>query len=212
MKILLVDDHKIVRSVLGNHLKEQVSPDVDEANNGVEAIIKIKKEKYDLVITDINMPKMDGIELMKEIHEYDAELKVLALSMMDDSVSIKKMLKAGACGYVLKEGDAEELVKAIEKINDGEKYYSNSVTEVIMQSMIDGRKDHMTADLTQRELEIMRLLFDEKTNQEIADQLFISTRTVETHKYNIMEKTGSKNLAGLVRFAIREKLFDDLFY
>lgn len=212
MKILLVDDHKIVRNVLGNHLKEHVSKDLDEANNGVEALIKVKKEKYDLVITDINMPKMDGIELMKEIHEYDPELKVLALSMMDDSVSIKKMLKAGAAGYVLKEGDSDELVRAIEKVMNNEKYYSNTVTEVIMQSMIDGRKDHMTAEMTKRELEIMRLLFDEKTNQEIADELFISTRTVETHKYNIMEKTGSKNLAGLVRFAIREKLFDDLFY
>lgn len=212
MKILLVEDHKIVRNVLGTYIKENITPDVDEANNGVEAIIKLKSMKYDLVITDINMPRMDGIELMKEINEYDPEMKVIALSMMDDSVSIKKMLKAGASGYVLKEGNTEDLLIAITKVMNGENYYSHSVTEVIMQSVISSRKDHKRAELTKRELEIMRMIFDEKSNQEISDALFISLRTVETHKRNIMEKTGAKNLAGLVKFAIREKLFDDLFY
>lgn len=212
MRILLVEDHKIVRNVLGTYIKENITPDVDEANNGVEAIIKLKAMKYDLVITDINMPRMDGIELMKEIHDYDPDMKVIALSMMDDSVSIKKMLKAGASGYVLKEGNTEDLLIAINKVMNGENYYSHSVTEVIMQSVISSRKEHKKADLTKRELEIMRMIFDEKSNQEISDSLFISLRTVETHKRNIMEKTGAKNLAGLVKFAIREKLFDDLFY
>jgi len=155
---------------------------------------------------------MDGIEMVQKIRETNTEVKIIALSMMDDSVSIKKMLKAGASAYVLKEGDTNELLKAINLVMAGEKYYSHGVTEVIMTSLSSSRRDFKKADLTNRELEVLELLFKEKTNAEIAEKLFISMRTVETHKHNIMEKTGSKNLAGLVKFAIREKLFDDLFY
>jgi DNA-binding NarL/FixJ family response regulator len=212
MKILLVDDHKIIRDVLGRFITQNITEDLDQANNGIEAFNMIKKEKYDLVISDINMPKMDGLELMKEIHNYDPELKVIALSMMDDTVSIKKMLKAGAVGYVLKEGNTQELTKAVEEVMKGNNYFSSQVQEKIIQSVIDSKVAHKEADLSKRELEILKLIFDEQSNQEIADELFISLRTVETHKHNIMEKTGSKNMASLVKFAIREKLFDDLFY
>jgi DNA-binding NarL/FixJ family response regulator len=212
MKILLVDDHKIIRDVLGRFITQNITEDLDQANNGIEAFNMIKKEKYDLVISDINMPKMDGLELMKEIHNYDPELKVIALSMMDDTVSIKKMLKAGAVGYVLKEGNTQELTKAVEEVLKGNNYFSSQVQEKIIQSVIDSKVAHKEADLSKRELEILKLIFDEQSNQEIADELFISLRTVETHKHNIMEKTGSKNMASLVKFAIREKLFDDLFY
>jgi DNA-binding NarL/FixJ family response regulator len=212
IKILLVDDHKIIRDVLGRYISENISSNLDQANNGIEAFNMIKKKKYDLVVSDINMPRMDGIELMKEINKYDSELKVIALSMMDDTVSIKKMLKAGAMGYVLKEGNTQELTQAIEAVLNGKNYYSAQVQERIIQSVIDNKKDHKKADLSKRELEILKLIFDEQSNQEIADELFISLRTVETHKHNIMEKTGSKNMASLVKFAIREKLFDDLFY
>jgi DNA-binding NarL/FixJ family response regulator len=212
MKILLVDDHKIIRDVLVRFIRQNITEDLEEANNGIEAINMIKKEKYDLVISDINMPKMDGLELMKEIHNYDPELKVIALSMMDDTVSIKKMLKAGAVGYVLKEGNTQELTRAVEEVLKGNNYFSSKVQEKIIQSVIDGRKDHKSAQLSNRELEILKLIFEEKSNQEIADVLFISLRTVETHKHNIMEKTGSKNMASLIKFAIREKLFDDIFY
>lgn len=212
MKILLVDDHKIIRSVLATLLKDELEVEVEQCNNGIEGINAFKESRHDLIIIDINMPRMDGIEMVKLVREIDKDVKVIALSMMDDSVSIKKMLKAGANGYVLKEGDTHELLKAIEEVASGGKYYSPQVTETIMNSIADGRKAHKEADLTKRELEVLQLIFQEKSNQEIADQLFISLRTVETHKHNIMEKTGSKNLAGLVKFAIREKLFDDLFF
>jgi DNA-binding NarL/FixJ family response regulator len=212
MRILLVDDHKIIRDVLGRFIVQHVTANLDQANNGIEAINLIKQEKYDLVISDINMPKMDGVQLMKAIHEYDPELKVIALSMMDDTVSIKKMLKAGASGYVLKEGNTQELIKAVEEVLKGNNYFSPVVQERIMQSVIDGSKAHKNVKLSKRELEVLKLIFDEKSNSEIADELFISLRTVEAHKHNVMEKTGSKNMASLVKFAIREKLFDDLFY
>ncbi|NND32409.1 MAG: response regulator transcription factor [Saprospiraceae bacterium] len=210
MKILLVDDHKIIRQVLGDYLKDNLDAVIFEAGNGQEALEMIKGDNFEIVITDVNMPKMDGVELMKNIHEYDPELKVIALSMMDDKVSIKKMLKAGAQAYVLKEGNTEDLVKAIKAVINGEKYYSSTVTEVIMDSLSSSAQTG--TELTNREREILYLIFQERSNKEIAEQLFISLRTVETHKHNIMEKTGAKNLAGLVKFAIRNKLFDDLFY
>ncbi|WP_462251620.1 response regulator [Ekhidna sp.] len=212
MNILLVDDHKIIRSVLAGMLIDELGASVIQANNGIEGINTFKEGEFDLIIVDINMPRMDGIELTKLIREIDKTVSIIALSMMDDSVSIKKMLKAGANGYVLKEGDTNELLKAINLVTDGGKYYSPQVTETIMNSIADGRKATKGADLTKRELEVLEQIFKEKSNQEIADDLFISLRTVETHKHNIMDKTGSKNLAGLVKFAIREKLFDDLFY
>ena len=212
MKILLVDDHKIIRTVLAGMLEEELEATVTQCNNGIEGINTLKEEQFDLIIVDINMPRMDGIEMTKLVRETDKKIHIIALSMMDDSVSIKKMLKSGANGYVLKEGDTEELLKAIQLVREGGKYYSPQVTETIMNSISDGRKAYKDADITKRELEVMELIFKEKSNQEIADELFISLRTVETHKHNIMEKTGSKNLAGLVKFAIREKLFDDLFY
>ena len=211
-KILLVDDHKIIRNVLSKFLEENLQVEVIEANNGVEGVKILEQHQFDLVIADINMPRMDGIEMTKQIKARYPDLKVIALSMMDDSVSIKKMLKAGASAYVLKEGDVNELLKSIEKVLDGENYYSPAVTESIMSSLSDSRKAYKEADLTKRELQVLELMFKEKTNKEIADELFISLRTVETHKHHIMEKTGAKNMAGLVKFAIREKLFDDLFY
>ena len=212
MKILLVDDHKIIRQVLSEHLIEKLDAEVVEAGNGIEAYNIFKEDTFDLVITDINMPKKDGIELVKEINKINSKQKIIALSMMDDEVSIKKMLKAGASGYMLKEGNASELITAVEKVMNGDKFYSPLVTETIMQSLMSSRKNYKNANLTKREHEILYLIFKEKSNQEIADELFISLRTVETHKHNIMEKTGSRNMAGLVKFAIREKLFDDLFY
>lgn len=211
-KILLADDHKIVRNVLRKFLAENLNLEVIEANNGIEGIKLLEQHQFDLVIADIKLPSMDGIEMTKQLKANFPDLKVIALSMMDDSVSIKKMLKAGASAYVLKEGDVNELLKAIEKVIDGESYYSPAVTESIMSSLSDSRQAYKEADLTKRELQVLELMFQEKSNKEIADELFISLRTVETHKHHIMEKTGAKNMAGLVKFAIREKLFDDLFY
>jgi len=182
MKILLVDDHKIIRNVLSKFLSDKLSAEVVEANNGIEGFNIFKDGDFKLVIADINMPVRNGIDMVKDIRGVDNEVNIIALSMLDDTVSIKKMLKAGANAYVLKEGSTEELLKAIEKVEVGEKYYSPAVTETIMSSLMDSRKAYKQADLTKRELEILELIFKEKTNQEIADQLFISLRTVETHK------------------------------
>lgn len=212
MNILLVDDHRIIRNILSRYLKETLEANVIEANNGSEGIKLSKSESIDLVIADINMPQMDGVEMVKHIKATNDDIKVIAFSMMDDSVSIKKMLKAGALAYILKDGDPEDLLMAIEKAMKGESFYSQAVTETVMSSISDYRSPFNMTELTKRELEVLELLFKEHSNQEVADKLFISLRTVETHKHHIMEKTGAKNMAGLVKYAIRNKLFDELFY
>ncbi|WP_109831315.1 response regulator transcription factor [Reichenbachiella versicolor] len=212
MKILLVDDHRIVRKALSTVLQEELKAEVIQASNGVEGINKFVPEEFDFMIADINMPQKNGIELTKEVRKLDKKIKIIALSMMDDSSSIIKMIKAGANGYVLKEGDTEELLEAINKIKNNEKFYSDGVTDKIMNSLVNNGKAENRSELTKRELQVLELVLKEKNNGEIAEELFISLRTVETHKHNIMEKTGAKNIAGLVKYALKEKLFDDLFY
>lgn len=216
MKILLVDDHKLIRDALKSYMDDDDEFEVvDEAENGQEALILLKTIKVDVVMLDISMPVMDGIVCAQEIRKLYPEIKVLALSMMNDNQFIKQMLAAGALGYILKNSGEEEIKKALRKVNDGESYYSAEVAETVMQNMMKGgikRSNKLVVDLplTSREEEVLHLIIKEYTNQEIADELFISTRTVDAHKRNLLEKTGSKNVAGLVLYAIEKNLFEDL--
>jgi len=216
MKILLVDDHKLIRDALISYMDDDDEFDVvDEAGNGQEALILLKTIKVDVVMLDISMPVMDGIVCAQEIRNLYPDIKVLALSMMNDNQFIKQMLAAGALGYILKNSGEEEIKKALRKVNDGESYYSAEVAETVMQNMMKGgikRSNKLVVDLplTSREEEVLHLIIKEYTNQEIADELFISTRTVDAHKRNLLEKTGSKNVAGLVLYAIEKNLFEDL--
>ena len=211
-KILLVDDHKIVRQALKSLLVGSNGQFViQEAKEGREALEKVRQQSFDLVITDVNMPNLHGAELTKQLLQIDPELKILALSMMDDNSNIRQMLGAGAMGYILKDCDEHELVDAIETVLKGEQYYSPKVQRVVMQSLSQKNTRSKEQTLSNREKEILYWLFKENSNKEIAEKLFISLRTVETHKRNIMEKTGARNLAGLVKYAIRHNLFTELF-
>ena len=216
MKILLVDDHKLIRDALKSYMDNDDEFEVvDEAGNGQEALILLKTIKVDVVMLDISMPVMDGIVCAQEIRNLYPDIKVLALSMMNDNQFIKQMLAAGALGYILKNSGEEEIKKALRKVNDGESYYTAEVAETVMQNMMKGgikRSNKLVVDLplTSREEEVLHLIIKEYTNQEIADELFISTRTVDAHKRNLLEKTGSKNVAGLVLYAIEKNLFEDL--
>lgn len=216
MNILLVDDHKVIRRVLADFLREELEATVFEGNNGIEGVNSFFGDTtFDLVIADINMPQMDGIEMVEKIRAQDKSVKIIALSMMDDSHSIKKMLKAGANGYVLKVGDTNELINAISNVMNDQSFYSPSVTETIMTSITTKRGEkskHIEANLSNREKEVLRLIIDEYSNKEIGDKLFISIRTVETHKRHLLEKTGSKNVAGLLKYALRYQVFDDIEY
>lgn len=211
-KILLVDDHKMIRSALKLFLDNtQEVFVIKEASSGKEALEKIQQEVFDLIITDLNMPLMNGIELTLQILKIDPFAKILALSMMNDDANIKKMLRAGAKGYLLKDCDEKEFLNAVKTVLSGKPYYSPGVKQVVMESISSEKKKSEKSNLSKREKEILYLLFQEYSNGEIADKLFISLRTVETHKRNIMDKTGAKNLAGLVKYALKHNLFTDLF-
>ncbi|AZQ64314.1 response regulator transcription factor [Flammeovirga pectinis] len=214
IKILLVDDHSMIRFGLKSFLEDDAIVVAAEAKNGVEALELLKEIEVDVVVTDIMMPEMDGIVLTQKITQEYPDSKVLALTMMNESQNIKRMLNAGAKGYLLKDCTQEELINAIKMVNNGGSFYSNDVTQIIMQGLgtKPKQKKRTVKDiaLTERELEVLHLICKEKTNAEIAEELFITLRTVEAHKRNLLEKTGCKNVAGLVLYAIERSLFDDL--
>ncbi|MEL7833769.1 response regulator transcription factor [Fodinibius sp. Rm-B-1B1-1] len=212
VKILLVDDHDIVRDGIQMLLEDEIGIEITaEAENGKEAIETCKNHDIDLVIMDINMPEMDGIEATKKIIEDFDEIKILALTMMDEDQHIRQMIKAGASGYILKSSNKLELVDAITTILDGKHYFSDDATHSVMMDLVKGTTTEQNSDpgnLTGREKEILELIVKENTNQEIADQLYISTRTVDAHRRNLLQKTGAKNTAGLVTYAIKHNLVD----
>lgn len=215
VNILLVDDHKIIRdgikSMLENGHGYQV---VAEAESGEEAlqILETQDLSIDIVIMDINMPGIDGIETTRRIKEKFPGVKILALTMMKEDEHVRQMIQAGASGYILKNSGNEELVDAIEQIMKGKHYFSSDATYSIMMDLVEsGGKKKQTAEaanLTDRELEVLQLITEEFTNQEIADKLSISVRTVDAHRRNLLQKTGARNTAGLVRFALENNIIN----
>lgn len=212
VKIAVVDDHEIVRDGIRILLEDEPGFEIIfEAQTGKEAIEKCETHDVDLVIMDITMPVMDGIQATKIIKEKRPELKVLALTMLSEDQHIRKMIKAGASGYILKSSGKEELITAIKSIMSGKHYFSDEATQSILQELVNPEVPKPTppdnVELTDRELEVLQLIVNEYTNQEIADELFISVRTVDAHRRNLLQKTGAKNTAGLVKYAIENKLF-----
>ncbi|MCT4647075.1 MAG: response regulator transcription factor [Carboxylicivirga sp.] len=214
IKILLADDHSMIRQGLKAFLDKDKFEVLAEAKNGKEALDLLKDNDVDVLVTDIMMPDMDGIELCKQVSAAYPQINILALTMMNENYNIKKMLGAGAKGYILKDCTQDELRTAIEMVHQGRNYYSQEVTDIIMEGLSaqPAPKQRLVNEipLTKRETEILHLICKEKSNVEIADKLFISNRTVEAHKRNLLDKTGCKNIAGLVLYAVERKLFDDL--
>lgn len=213
VRILLADDHKIIRDGIKSMLEGKHGFEiVAEAENGRQAIDLCREMLIDLVVMDINMPEINGVEATRQIKDMDAQIKILALTMMDEDEHIRQMIKAGASGYILKNSGSEELIEAMEMILDNKHYFSSDATQSIMMDLVkSGSGEKRSGDpnaLTDRELEVLELITHEYTNQEIADELTISVRTVDAHRRNILQKTGAKNTAGLVRFAFENNLFD----
>ncbi len=210
VKVLLADDHKIVRDGIKLMLQSQAGINVvDEAGNGLEVLNKLEVNIVDLVIMDINMPEMDGIKATKEIREKYPETKVLALSMSNDELHIRQMIQAGASGYIMKSAGRSELKSAITSIMEGKHYFSDEANQSIMMDLVKGKNKSKTPEIvhiTDRELEILELIVKEHTNQEIAKKLFISSRTVDAHRRNLLQKTGARNTAGLVKYAFQHNL------
>lgn len=215
-KILIVDDHKIVRDGIRSLLQDETDLKiVDEAENGKDALEKIIEYNPDLVLMDINMPVMNGIDCTKETTKKHPAVKVLALTMLNELEHIKNMLASGANGYILKNSGKDELTRAIRAVMAGHNYFSEEVKDAIMTEMfrkksVPGKILGEKIPLTSRELDVLKLILQEYTNQEIADKLFLSVRTVDAHRRNLLEKTGARNTAGLVKYALENNLFPDL--
>jgi len=206
VRILIADDHQMlidgIRVLLEGVEAFKV---VGQATNGFEVLDFIEKEPVDLIIMDINMKDMDGVAATREVKKKYPDIKILMLSMFGSKDYIEKVLRAGADGYILKNKGKEELQAAIETVMDGRSYFSPEVTERIMDGLQRKKTletDPMLVELTEREKDVLKLLVQEMTSNEIAEKLCISFHTVETHRKNLISKLPVKNTVGLVKYAI----------
>ncbi len=210
IKLLIADDHQMLKDGLKAMLKDNKEIDVvAEANNGIEVLEKMANAKADVVLLDINMPVLDGIETCKKLKQMFPLVKILALTMYDEGNLISKMVKNGAKGYILKNTGKEKLIEAIKTIYSGGTYFSDRVKDTLITSMVSGKTKKSSSfipGLTRREKEIIELIVNEYTTHEIAEKLFISEKTVETHRKNLLQKLNARNTAGLVRIAMEKGL------
>ncbi len=211
LTILIVEDHILLRQSLRDCIEAYLTDSsIDEAKNGVFALPLTLKRNYDLIITDINMPEMNGFDFVAELAKNKVQSKILTVSMHFDAKDIKQMLAAKVDGYLTKNTSQEEFIKAIQIIMSGKNYFSQEVIRVISKLYKSNSNESVLSSISKREKEIMYLILKEYSNLEIAEELHISLRTVETHKYNIMQKVGAKNILGIYKFAVKNDLFPDL--
>lgn len=208
IRIVLVDDHQMLidglKAILSSFKNIEI---VKTYTNGNQLLNEFESLKIDLILTDISMPQIDGYELTKQIKKIKADTKVIAVSMSGDIANINRMLDAGISGYVLKNAGNAELLEAIEKVASGKMHFSDDVTEEMVKSSKEkDKKPSEKISLSEREIEILKLIAQEHNNAQIGDILFISERTVETHRKNMMRKMNFKTMIGLVKYAMDNKL------
>lgn len=208
IKIIISDDHKVVRTGIRLLFKKEKDIEIiGEAQDGREALEMVKENPPNVLITDITMPEMSGIELTKIITKTHPEVAVLILSMHDDDEYILDALKAGARGYLPKDVDEAEIILATRTLVSGKMYYSSSVSDVFAKSLLERNATKKEQEpLTDREKEVLALIVAGNSNKEIANMLFVSTRTVDAHRRNLMSKLKAKNTADIVRVAFMKKL------
>lgn len=210
VKVVIADDHTLMRSGLKLMLTNQ--PDISvvgEAADGAEALKLVETLKPDIVLLDVSMPEMNGLECMKRIREIDADVKVILLTMHEDIRYLKEGFAAGASGYVLKKAADDVLYEAIRKVRAGEVFVQNSMAQSLVCELKQRRDRPSIADtkpLSEQEKRVLSLIAMGHSNAEIAEQLVVSTRTVETYKYRIMDKLNTKKRADLVKYAIEQGL------
>lgn len=210
IRIVIADDHHILLDGLKALLQKQRDIElVGMYNNGTSLFDELSHTNPDVVIVDINMPGMTGDVVTRKIKEFYPSVYVIALSMHDDAGHIMEMIEAGVSGYLLKNVNDKELLDAIRLVTEGKMYFSAEVSEKITSMVVRQQKKLEQPEepkLTERELEILKLIAQEFSNAQIADTLFISERTVETHRKNMLRKTGTKTVVGLIRYAIDRQL------
>ncbi len=211
-KLLLIDDHKIILDGIKALLDDkQQDMHIFEALTGTDGLAIARQEAVDIVLLDINLPDKSGFEVCKELKNEQLAPKIIALTMHGESAYISKMVKAGVDGYILKNTGKAEILKAIETVLSGNKYFSQEVTLNLAggRSGSRPRRNSLIQKLTRREKEILHLIIEELTTDEIAQRLFISSTTVISHRKNLLRKLNAKNTAGLVRAAYEFGLLED---
>jgi DNA-binding NarL/FixJ family response regulator len=212
IRVVLVEDHAMVRAGLRALLEHAKDIHVlGEASNGHEAIELTKELKPDLLIMDIMMPRLNGIQAAQQMREMKLPARILLLSMYSDEGLVHQAIQSGVKGYVLKTSASEELIHAIHAVARGETYLSSEISTIALETALHPRRaenDNPLDYLSPREKEILQLIAEEHTSMEIANLLSISEKTVEKHRANLMEKLNVRNLAGLVRFAVKHGLVD----
>jgi DNA-binding NarL/FixJ family response regulator len=214
MRILIADDHEIFLDSLSMLIA--TFPDVEvvgNCKNALEVLDFLQNQTVDLLITDYKMPQMTGIELTLQLRQKYPKIKVLMLSVSEEAEMIREAFQAGVWGYMMKKSGKAELQKAIESIKNGQRYFSESVVfELMRLGLTDNIPQNEISQefnqLTEREIEIIRLISKELSSQEIAEKLFIAPKTVETHRHNILKKLGLKNTVGLVKYALKNGLVE----
>jgi len=211
INVLIADDHQLmidgIKSTLAGVEDIFISA---EANNGYKVLEKLESGvPVDVILMDINMPMMDGLQCTKSVTKKFPDVRIIALSQYDEKRFVKQMVKNGAFGYLLKDSAKDILVKAIRTVHGGEKYFSDRLSaRLISQELKIENTSSLFPKLSTREHEVLKLIGRELSTQEIADQLFISYHTVESHRANLMYKAGVKNAAGLIRWAVENDLLD----
>jgi len=206
-KVLLVDDHKIMREGIGALLRKYSEFEVvGQASDGRQALDMVSQLKPDIVIMDVGMPNLNGVEATKQLLSINSHLKVMALSTHSDGAVVAKMVRAGARGYILKESAFEELIEGLNTLQDGRTFLCNKISKVVFSEYVDlvTNSKAMNGDgLSSREREVLQLVAEGHTTKEIAETLNLSTKTIDSHREHIMQKLGIRNIAGLTKYAIR---------
>ncbi len=212
INIVLADDHVLVRKGIKAMLETDTGINVvGEASNGVEALEVAKMLKPDILVLDVRMPLMTGLEAAAKLYQYAPVTKAVILSMHDSEEYVLQALDSGAYGYLLKDTDKDEFVKALKQIHEGSKYFSGGVSNVLASRLLNSKSVGKTLlkdkyNLSKREREILRMVIDGKQNKQIADTLDKSARTIETHRFNIMKKLGVNNAVDMVNKTVKESL------
>lgn len=210
---LIADDHKIFRQGVRLALSDDKQLKcVGEAGNGEELLQALQRRKADVVILDLKMPKMSGMEAIKEIRQTDKEIKIIILTMYDDENFILKVMEIGANGYLAKNAEPEEIKAAIYSVYENGHYFNDTISAAMLKSIAHKTKDtirQQTTPLTDKEKEVLQLICKEHTNAEIAEIVFLSPRTIEGIRSSLLEKIGVRNIAGLVLYAVKYGLYEE---
>lgn len=206
IKLFIVDDHKLFLEGISSLLNTLPQIEVcGTATNGKDAIASLKNLPVDVILLDINMPEMDGLEVLRIIQKKYANIKVVMLTMLNTPQIIQEVIEAGASGYLLKNAEKDELTACIESVFKGEIYFGEDVKNAVLNSFRSSKSTDAVV-LTPREKEVLVLICNEFTSQEISEKLFLSINTIESYRKNLFDKTGAKNVAGLVKFAYENGL------